>query len=71
MVNFFWSLYFFNLRAYGFSFLWLMLLLALIIVMIWVFNKVDKPSALIQTPYLIWVTFAGYLNFAVWYLNRA
>ena len=71
MVNFFWSLYFFNLQAYGFSFLWLVLLLALIVVMTYLFAKSDKPAALIQAPYLIWVTFAGYLNFVVWYLNRA
>ena len=69
-VNFFWSLYFFNMQAYGFSFLWLLLLLALIALMIFLYEKVDKTAALLQIPYLIWVTFAGYLNFVVWYLNR-
>ncbi len=27
-------------------------------------------SALLQIPYLLWVTFAAYLNYGVWMLNR-
>lgn len=38
--------------------------------MILTFRKVDVPAALSQTPYLIWLTFADYLSFGVWYLNR-
>lgn len=70
IVNFFWSLLFFNLQAYGLSFLWLVLLWILILIMIMSFKKVDKVAAALQIPYLIWTTFAGYLNFAVWLLNR-
>ena len=69
VVNFFWSLFFFNLRAYGFSFVWLLILWALIIVMIYRFSLVDKKAAWLQVPYILWVTFAAYLNFAVWWLN--
>ena len=68
--NFFWSIIFFNLQAYGFAFLWLIALWALILAMIIIFNKTDRLAALLQIPYLIWVTFAAYLNFLVWLLNR-
>lgn len=68
-VNFFWSILFFNFQAFGLSLLWLLLLWVLIILMIRAFWKVDKPAALLQIPYLLWVTFAGYLNFGVWVLN--
>lgn len=69
-VNFLWSIIFFNLQAYGFAFFWLILLWVLILTMIYLFCKVDKPAALLQIPYAIWVTFAGYLNLMIWLLNR-
>ena len=69
-VNFFWSILFFNLQAFGFAFFWLVLLWVLILLMILFFRRVDPVAALLQVPYLLWVTFAGYLNFAVWMLNR-
>ena len=70
IVNFFWSLIFFNTQAFGFAFGWILLLWALIVLMILAFWRVDKLSALLQLPYLIWVSFAAYLNGGVWQLNR-
>ena len=69
-VNFFWSLIFFNLQAFGFAFVWLLLLWVLVAWMILTFYRVDPLAAWIQVPYLIWLTFAAYLNFAVWMINR-
>ena len=69
VVNFFWSPIFFNARAYGFAFFWLLLLWVLVLLMILQFRKVDKTAAYLQIPYLIWLTFAAYLNYAVWQLN--
>lgn len=68
--NFFWSIIFFNLQAFGFAFLWLIALWVLILLMILSFRKVDQPTAWLQVPYLLWVTFAAYLNLGVWLLNR-
>ncbi len=68
--NFFWSILFFNLQAYGFAFFWLLALWMLILGMIIIFNKTDRLAAILQIPYLLWVTFAGYLNLMVWLLNR-
>ena len=70
IVNFFWSLIFFNAQAFGFAFLWLLFLWILIVIMIVIFSGIDSLAALLQIPYLLWVTFAGYLNYGVWQLNR-
>lgn len=70
MLNFLWSLIFFGLR---------MPLLALLdIVLLWImivwtavrFYKISKPAAYLLLPYLVWVSFASYLNFAIWLLNK-
>ncbi len=68
-VNFVWSLIFFNMQAYYLAFFWLLLLLALIIIMIYRFYQIDKIAAYLQIPYLLWVTFAGYLTLAIAILN--
>ena len=68
-VNFFWSILFFCLQAYWFAFVWLILLWVLILAMIVSFAKVSFPAAMLQIPYLLWVTFAGYLSLAVALLN--
>ena len=70
VVNFFWSPIFFNLQAFGFAFFWLLLLWGLVLWMILVFRRVDPLAAKLQIPYLIWLTFAAYLNAGVWYLNK-
>ena len=70
IVNFFWSLIFFNARSYGFALLWLGLLFLLVLWMTLEFRKTDPLAALLQIPYLIWLGFAAYLNWAVWQLNK-
>lgn len=69
-MNFLWSILFFNFQAYGFSFFWLLGLLLVIVLMTLTFYKSDRISAYLQIPYILWVSFAGYLNFMVWLLNR-
>lgn len=68
-LNFFWSIIFFNLEAYLFAFIWLVALWIVIIAMIISFRKVSPVAAYLQIPYLLWVTFAGYLNLAIYILN--
>lgn len=69
-MNFLWSILFFNFQAYGLSFFWLLGLLLVIVLMTLTFYKSDRISAYLQIPYILWVSFAGYLNFMVWLLNR-
>ncbi len=68
--NFLWSIIFFNLRQFLVSFVWLLVLLYLIIRTILSYRKVSPAAAYLQIPYALWVTFAGYLNFGIWMLNR-
>lgn len=68
--NFFWSILFFNLEAFGAAFVWLAALWALILMTLISFRRVDRTAAALQYPYLLWVLFAGYLNLGVWMLNR-
>ena len=69
VVNFFWPLLFFNAGAYGFALLWLLVLWGLVLWMILVWRKVEPLAAWLQIPYLLWLSFAVYLNAGVWYLN--
>lgn len=68
--NFFWSIIFFNFRNFGFALLWLLALWLLVLRMLLTFRSVDKLAARLQIPYLLWITFAVYLNLGVWLLNR-
>ena len=68
-VNFLWPTFFFNFRWFFFSFLWLLFLITLVAAMIRAFYKISKPAALLNIPYLLWLIFAGYLNFTIWWLN--
>ena len=70
IVNFFWSLIFFNAQAFLFAFFWLMFLWLLVLGMIFLFYRTDTLAGKLQIPYLLWLSFAAYLNLGVWYLNR-
>lgn len=70
LVNFFWPLFFFKMGEYLFSFIWLLILWGLVLLMILKFNRINKTAGLLQIPYIVWLTFAAYLNLAVYILNR-
>ena len=67
--NFFWSIIFFNMERYLLALIWLVMLWILILYTIVRFSRISKMAGLLMIPYLIWVTFAGYLNFMIWQLN--
>ena len=69
LVNFFWPIFFFGFGWYLVSFLWLVLLWVLVFIMIRRFYNISKLAGILQIPYLIWLTFAAYLNLGVWILN--
>ena len=68
-VNVGWSVIFFDFGAFWLAFFWLMLLWVLIIFTVWRFFHVNKVAAWMMVPYLLWVTFAAYLNLAVAIIN--
>ena len=69
VVNFFWSIIFFNFRAFLFAFYWLLLLWVLIIATTILFWQIKRAAGILLLPYLVWVTFAGYLTYAIFLLN--
>lgn len=68
--NFLWLIIFFNIRNLLFAFVWLVFLWVLVLAMTISFYRVNKTAGLLQIPYLLWVTFAGYLNIALYILNK-
>jgi tryptophan-rich sensory protein len=68
-LNFMWPVFFFSLNAYLFSFIWIVLLWAFTLAMIILFYSISKTAGLIQIPYILWLTFAAYLNLSVYLLN--
>ena len=69
IVNLTWPILFFNFQWYFVSFLWILLLIFLVASMIRSFWKLSKPAAYLNIPYLLWLCFAAYLNFTIWWLN--
>ncbi len=69
VLNTFWSIIFFSLHSLGWAFLELIVLWLVILANIIVFAKISKPAAWLLLPYILWVSFAGLLNFTLWQLN--
>lgn len=67
--NFFWTIIFFNFELYLFAFIWLLLMWLLILKTTLLFYQTAKLAGYLMLPYLVWVSFAGYLNFSIYLLN--
>lgn len=70
VLNFAWSIIFFYLKLYGLAFIELIILLIFIVITTIKFFKFDKIAGILMIPYIIWVSFAGVLNFFIWMLNE-
>lgn len=68
-LNFFWSFIFFNFREPAWALAEIVVLWVCILWMIRTFYLIRKWAAVLQIPYLLWVTFATVLNAAIWLLN--
>ena len=68
-LNFLWPLVFFGLEMYFLAFLILIALWIAIFITLRQFSGIDETAGNLLLPYLLWVTFAGYLNFGVFLLN--
>jgi translocator protein len=69
VLNFCWSFLFFKFNLLGISFAEIILIWISILFMIITFYKINKNAALLQVPYLLWVSFASVLNGSIWFLN--
>lgn len=69
LVNILWPIFFFRFNLYLFSFLVIIILWFFILRTIRLFYNIFKTSAYLLIPYLLWVTFAAYLNLGFVILN--
>ncbi|MBP6731706.1 MAG: tryptophan-rich sensory protein [Chitinophagales bacterium] len=70
ILNFWWSIFFFNFERPDIALGEIALLWLAIVYMIYTFYKVMPGSGLLQIPYLLWVSFASALNASFWLLNK-
>lgn len=68
-VNALWSVVFFRFQLFGAAFYVLLILLALIVITSVFSYDVSPVASWLYIPYVMWVSFAGYLNYMVWILN--
>ena len=69
VLNTLWSIVFFGLHSPGAALIEIAILWVSILATILTFYKVSKAAAYLLLPYIVWVTFAAYLNYAIWALN--
>lgn len=69
-LNSLWSIVFFGNHMLSWAFANIIALWLTILVNIVLFYKLDKWAGILLIPYILWVSFASYLNYAVWMLNR-
>lgn len=69
-VNFLWPIVFFRLEMFLAAFFVLVLLWILVGITTAKFYRIRHSAGIIMIPYWLWCSFALYLNFGVWFLNR-
>ena len=65
-----WSFVFFGLRRPGLALLELLVLLAALVATVATFAPLSRLACWLMVPYVAWVSYATYLNFGIWRLNR-
>lgn len=69
VLNLLWSVLFFGLRNPGAAFVEIVILWLAILATIIAFARVSRTAAWLLVPYILWVSFASYLNFGIWIAN--
>lgn len=70
MMNFMWTIMFFNWGAFLVAFIWLIIMWAMVILCAVKFFSINKIATYLFIPYIIWLGFAAYLNMGAYILNR-
>lgn len=68
-LNFFWSILFFLLKWRMLSIIWIILLIIFVLYLLFLYFQEEKVCFYLLIPYLLWLLFALYLNFGVYFLN--
>ena len=68
-VNFLWPIVFFRFESIGGALALLILLFVLVLLTAVRFFQIDRAAGLLLLPYLLWLSFALYLNIGLYFLN--
>ncbi|MBT6253640.1 tryptophan-rich sensory protein [Candidatus Uhrbacteria bacterium] len=68
-LNAIWTPIFFGAQNPALAFVDIVLLWIAILYTILLFYKISRPAAYLLIPYILWVSFASYLNLSIWILN--
>lgn len=69
-LNFWWSIIFFKFHSPAFALLNIIAMTVVILLTIISFSKFSKLAAWLLVPYIAWVSFATFLNYSIWILNK-
>lgn len=69
-LNFLWSILFFGLQLRLTALIDLILLLVFLVIMVYKFYKIKPIAAYLNIPYILWLIYAGVLNYFVWLINK-
>lgn len=69
ILNTLWSFIFFGQQNLGLALAEIIVLWLAIVATILAFYKLSRPAAYLLIPYILWVSFAGYLTYSFWALN--
>ena len=69
-LNLLWPIVFFTMRFYFAAFLLLLVLWVMAVTAALLFSCIEEKAGKLRIPYIVWLSFAAYLNVGVWVLNR-
>ena len=69
VLNALWSIIFFGLHNPAWALVDIIAMWIVIVATIAVFARISRSAAWLLAPYIAWVSFALYLNYAIWRLN--
>lgn len=68
-LNALWSILFFGMQNPELAFFEIMVLFSFIIITTVLFWRINSIAGMLMMPYILWVSFAAFLNFTLWQLN--
>jgi tryptophan-rich sensory protein len=69
VLNALWSFVFFGLRSPLLGLIEIIILWIAILATIMSFMKISRTAAYLLIPYILWVSFAAFVNFSIWRVN--
>jgi benzodiazapine receptor len=70
VLNGMWSWIFFGMQRPGLAFAEILVLWLMILATMLAFWRVSSTAGMLFLPYLAWVSFATFLNYSIWQLNK-